>query len=539
MKINPIKLSNLDRLITDYRNHNENIMQYFDYSPFHDFEKRIEDVKNREFNRDQLTDVLSTLNDGWGAPPSSKANIDRLKDENSVVVIGGQQAGLLTGPLYTINKIISIIQLAKQQEKALEVPVIPVFWIAGEDHDYDEINHIYLLESDVMEQHKTEHRVTEKVSISNIHIDDIKTKQWLDKIFSELAETEYTKELYAIVESCLIKSTSYVDFFARFIFELFKDEGLVLIDSGNKCVREIEREYFIKLLENQPGISSSVYKSYQKLSQNGYPIMLDVEQNDTHLFYQKDNERILLVRNERGDWVGKKNEVIFTTTEIFNIAKEAPHLLSNNVVTRPLMQELLFPTLAFVGGNGEINYWSVLKGAFNTIGLTMPPVVPRLSFTYVTEHVNKRLNKFEIECEDVLNGFLDEKKGNWLATHNNPPVEIMFQQLKQTIDNAHRPLRMVAKDIRTDLGEVADNNLLHLYHDLEYLEKSINKALKIKYSRGLADLDLISNSLNPLGGLQERIWNPLPLINEYGIKFFENLVDQSFSIEEEHYLVFL
>src|SRR5690625_1562886 len=165
MRIDPIQLTNLNKLINDYRNNNNNIMQYFDYSPFHDYEKRVNDLQNRLFKREQLTDVLFTMNKSWDAPQTTFDNIEKLKNNNSVVVIGGQQAGLLTGPLYTINKIISIIQFAKQKEKELGIPVIPVFWIAGEDHDFDEINHVFLPNHGEMEKYKHPQNILKKQSI--------------------------------------------------------------------------------------------------------------------------------------------------------------------------------------------------------------------------------------------------------------------------------------------------------------------------------------------------------------------------------------
>lgn len=539
MQINPIKLKNLDQLIKDYRHDNNKIMRYFDYHPFNDYQQRVQDLKDREFNREQLTNALYQLNKEWHAPQSTYQNIKRLKSNDSVVVIGGQQAGLLTGPLYTVNKIISIIQLAKQQEEALGVPVIPVFWIAGEDHDFDEINHIYNLEASGMIQHKTRQRVVDKRSISNITIDQKETKSWLNNIFTELAETTFTKSIYEVVEQSLALSKTYVDFFARLIFQLFEKDGLVLMDSGSKYIREIERDYFIKMIENQSDISTSVYQSYQKLSQEGYSVMLDVEKNDAHLFYQKDNERILLEKNVHDEWIGKQNEVKLTTDELIDVAKETPYLLSNNVVSRPLMQELLFPTLAFVGGNGEISYWAVLRSAFQAIGLKMPPVVPRLSFTYINPTTLKLMNKFSLSSEDVLGNRIGEKKGNWLAAQHHPPIKWMVDQLKQTIDRAHAPLRSVAQELRTDLGDLADKNLVYLYQNIDYLEKKMVATLEEKFTKELADFELIDDTLNPLGVLQERIWNPLPLLNQYGLSVFEKVVQQSCCFEQEHFLVYV
>lgn len=539
MRINPIQLTSENRLINDYRNHEEDMMKHFDYSPFHDYEQRLLDLKQRTFKRKQLTELLYKVNKQWNSPRSTLLNIERLKEENSVVVIGGQQAGLMTGPMYTINKIISIIQLAKQQEEKLKVPVIPVFWIAGEDHDYDEINHIYLMKEQAIKQHQLLQPVNEKQSISDISIDESYANEWLDQVFEQLSETSYTKALYTNAKDCLAQSHTYVDFFARFIFKLFEDEGLILVDSDSKEIRELESDYFVKLIENQADISKGVHKSFQQLTQNGYSISLDVEMHDAHLFICENNERILLMKNEAGEWVGKHNEVKYTTEELLNIAIETPELLSNNVVTRPVMQELIFPTLSFIGGLGEISYWAVLKPAFQTLGIKMPPVMPRLSFTYVDQTLEGKLEKFSIDPVSAVNSGVEENKGNWLASQYNPPIHYVSNHLKQAINDAHRPLRNIAEEIRSDLAELANKNLEHLYRDIEFLETRIEQALTDKFKLDLKDFDLINNSLHPFGGLQERVWNPVQLINTHGISVFNKLIDTSCSFEEEHFLVYI
>src|SRR5690625_5353057 len=189
MRIDPIKLQHKSSLINDYKKHEQKIMKYFDYSPINDYEKRVIDLQNRSFQRKQLTEVLQTVNKRWDAPPPTMTNIDRLKEENSVVVIGGQQAGLMTGPFYSVNKVISIIQFAKNQEERLGIPVIPAFWIAGEDHDYDEINHVFYMEDEKMKKHILRQQVNEKHSISHIKIDRKHANLWLDELFIQLKET--------------------------------------------------------------------------------------------------------------------------------------------------------------------------------------------------------------------------------------------------------------------------------------------------------------------------------------------------------------
>src|SRR5699024_5218226 len=143
-------------------------------------------------------------------------------------------------------------------------------WIAGEDHDYDEINHVFYMDDDKIEKHVLGQEVNEKHSVSAIKIDGNYANKWLDELFIQLKETTYTKELYGMIKICLEQSTTYVDFFARLIFQLFEEEGLVLIDSGSPEIRKLESEYFIQLIDKQPNIAKGVYQTYQQLSQLGY-----------------------------------------------------------------------------------------------------------------------------------------------------------------------------------------------------------------------------------------------------------------------------
>src|SRR5699024_10497077 len=283
----------------------------------------------------------------------------RLKSEDAVVVIGGQQAGLLTGPLYSINKVISIISLAKRQEAELNRPVIPVFWIAGEDHDFDEINHVNIRTDKGIKKHTIPH---------------------------------------------------------------FPETDLVLAYTTNESLRGNENEYFIKLIEHRKPIAKTVSKTIQSLQKKDYSITLEAEENEGHLFYHDNQgERILLNITESGLWQGKTKDIVFTSEELVQIAKDTPHRLSNNVVTRPLMQEWVFPTLAFVGGYGEISYWASLKNAFKEVDLEMPPVVPRYSISYVPTKLCEALNNKEIDVSHAINFGVSDLKLNWLSNQSTAP----------------------------------------------------------------------------------------------------------------------
>lgn len=539
MQINPAPLHNQSRLIKDYRNQKAKLIDFFDYPPFGSYQERIEHIKQREFDRKNLMNVLLKMNKDWDAPQQTLQNIKRLEAEDSTVVIGGQQAGLLTGPLYTINKVISIIQLARQKEKEFEIPVIPVFWIAGEDHDFEEINHVYLPNCHRMQKHKLNTLWNNKRPVSELPFDRKLVHEWMEQLFQVLPETEYTEDLYEGLHSCINLSNSYTDFFARILLHLFKEEGLVLIDSANEDVRHLEQNYFITLIKKQPQISEGIHTSVRQLKNLGYELTLDAEKNDGHLFYHFHGDRILLIRNEEGNWVGKNGEVILSTEELIDTVKTKPQNLSNNVVTRPLMQELLFPTLAFVGGPGEIAYWAALKPAFHAIGIMMPPVIPRWSLTYIDRLTEKNAQKFDLTIEQLINEGVAEFRENWLQSKVTPPINELANDVKEKIEHAHQPLREMANEIRADISLLAEKNLQYLYREIEFLERKMNQAVEEKYVQELNMLHHLEMVLYPNGGLQERTWNPLPLINKYGSDWLKAILRTPLSLRDDHYIVYL
>lgn len=540
MLVQSIPLNKNNTLIEAYRQGEADILNYFDYKPFSSYKARYEAIKEQTYEREQLVSVLTKMNEAWGAPTSTMKQIERLKDENSVVVIGGQQAGLVSGPLYSLNKVISIIRLAKEQEAALKVPVIPVFWIAGEDHDYDEINHMFTLRDEKLHKHTTKQQQVIKKSVSHIALDKELTKEWLLTSFQDLQETVHTKDLYNRLTNCLEKATTFVDFFARVIFELFQEEGLVLIDAANEEVRALESDYFKNIIEQERPIAESVYTSIQRLQQEGYTIPLEVEEADAHLFYHDaQNERVLLKRFAN-DFVGKNDEVQLTKEQLLNIATETPEKLSNNVVTRPLMQELLFPTLAFVAGDGEISYWAALKGAFHAVGQKMPPVVPRLSFTYVTERLEKLLTQRVVSLEAAINQGTNAVKMNWLMAQETPPVTSLFEEAERQLEMLHAPLQELVSDIAPNMQSESTRNLNYMKENLVYLQRRIEQSLEEKYAIPMQQFTEIELFLHPNGVLQERVYTPLYFLNEYGFAWIEKLNQlEELSFEEEHYAVYL
>src|SRR5699024_1221860 len=155
-----------------------------------------------------------------------------------------------------------------------------------------------LPEKSRMKKHTIAQRITDKQCVTNIAIDEKLADDWIDRCFEQLQETVYTKDLYISINDCLKKSNVYVDLFARVLYQLFTEEGLVLIYSGYRQVRQLESDHFKELIKQQPEITAGVYEAYQQVKQDGFSLSLEADPREAHLFYHMDGERILLTRNE-------------------------------------------------------------------------------------------------------------------------------------------------------------------------------------------------------------------------------------------------
>ncbi|MFD2925418.1 bacillithiol biosynthesis cysteine-adding enzyme BshC [Halobacillus naozhouensis] len=541
MRIDPVKLNQKNVLVNDYFHHYKNVEDKFEYNPHHEdtLRKRADYVQERTYNRDGLADTLTEMNEQWGAPSRTFTSIEKLRDNKTMAVVAGQQAGLLTGPLYTVHKIISVIQLAKQQEKQLGTPVAPVFWIAGEDHDFAEINHVMMKSEQRMKKIQLQLQADQKASVSDLPFDREAVDSWLQKVFAEVKETEITRDFYQTVVRHMHQSSSYSEFFARLLYQLFSEEGLIIVDAHHQSIRQLESGYFEQMIDENETIAAGVSAAIQRNRQQGYPVSLDSEADDAHLFYHHRGERVLLTRNEEGTFHGKKNEVEKTKAELLQIARETPWQLSNNVVTRPLMQEFLFPVLSFIGGPGEISYWSVLKPAFQALELQMPPVYPRLSFTLIDRKAEASLAELQLDVKQVLERGTASEKVKWLAATSNPPIERISEQVKHEMEDIHQPLREKASELGPDLEALAEKNLGYLKQMVEFLEHRMLQSIEEKYEHEMKTFKELDLLLHPEGGLQERVWSITPWVNTYGMDVFKRINDHHLSFTHTHYVVYV
>ena len=537
-----MNLPALNRFATDYMNGKLKKGDFFqyDWQKESDVAERAEWLDSKVFPREETASYIEGYMGRFGISERSKENIEALRND-ALVIIGGQQAGLMTGPLYSIHKVISIIKLAKEQSEKLKRPVIPIFWIAGEDHDYNEVNHVYVDAGDSMQKMTYPGPPTGKRMVSDIKLDRETALSWAEAVFAELGETDRTNVLIDWVEDAIGRSETFTDFFACLINDLFNDKGLLLVDSGDPNFRKLAAPYYYQIAFEGSGISSEVLKQQEVLKKAGYKPIIDIDDACCNLFYYEPTtqNRVLLEKVPNTDeYVGKGSNIIFTEAELDRLISKTPENFSTNVVTRPLLQEKVFPVLGFIGGPGEIAYWSEILPVFRLLGEQMPPIWPRLSFTLVEGAINRLLHELNLSIEGVLakgcsvqrDAYLEELREN---------VPNTYTAIINSLENDHLNWQDEMIQLDAGLEPIFEKNRQILVNQLLFMQKKIEEHLARRNADTIGKYNRVENSLHPVGGLQERIWNPFYFLNHYGSSWIDALLEEDLTFDGSHYVIYL
>lgn len=513
----------------------------YEFHPEKDWNKRVEWLDQStpiRAERDQLVQVLKEYQSKVNPHERVFTSLERLQDPKALVVVGGQQGGILMGPLLMIYKAISIIRMAQEAEASLGRPVIPVFWIAGEDHDYDEVNHTYLLTQEPsVKRIRLSQQPEGRTPVSYLKLTDETWEEALQEVEQILPDTEFKPQIMESLRHIVDESDSLTEQCARMIGELFGEYGLVLLDSADPSLRRIEQSMFDALICKQEKLKSAVEKSEAVIQEAGYDLQAIHHPDSANLFYIHKGERLLLLWNGV-NYSDREEQVNFTTDELRLELKQHPERFSNNVLTRPLMQEYLFPVLATVLGTGEIAYWAQTKESFRAMDMRMPILWPRMSFTCVEGTLQKLLTKYEVTAEDICFCY-DEKREAWLASQDHIHLDDRFKTLYDRVDAEYRELLSVLTGALPSLGKLGDTNHAKVLEQIEFLHHRAKDALSKQHETGLRHWERLKVSIWPHERPQERVLNPIQYACRYGQQWFKPMMEAPVVWNGEHRLVSL
>ncbi|MBS4207723.1 bacillithiol biosynthesis cysteine-adding enzyme BshC [Bacillus sp. FJAT-50079] len=540
MKLESIVIPALNQFASLYIEQKDPVKSFFHYDITNQsvYEKRYKEVMKQTYDREVVADCIEDYMKDYPTSEKITESINKLRDPSSVVVIGGQQAGLLTGPLYTIHKIISIIKLAEQQEKQLGKPVVPVFWIAGEDHDFLEINHVYTETRERMKKISYPGLLDEKRMVSHIDYNKQQLEKWVNDVFEHFGERKYTKELLTLLQEAIHTFHTFTQFFAYLVTSLFKDYGLLIIDAADAKLRKIERPYFSRLIDHGADVTKAVLVQQALIQAKGFKQMIELNNDSANIFYYFENERILLDFDEtQNRFTSKKADIIFTKEELFDLLEQYPERFSNNVVTRPLMQEWIFPSLAFIAGPGEIAYWGELKQAFEQLNMKMPPIIPRLNMTFVESVHERDAHELQLDLAKIIEAGLQHSRDGFMQStvdgELNNILEAALDDLTIQYKNVFERLRVIDQS----LIPLAEKNLHYHQKQFDYLAQKVDQSIYKKHETIINKFDRLERFLRPEGSFQERMWNIFYFLNERGPSFISDIMALDYHFDGTHKVI--
>ncbi|TCZ75543.1 bacillithiol biosynthesis cysteine-adding enzyme BshC [Paenibacillus albiflavus] len=490
-------------------------------------------------DRSALVSALTAYNSRVGNAAAAMDAIEQLRDRESLVVTGGQQAGLFGGPLYNVYKAVTVIQAAREASRQLNRTVIPVYWIAGEDHDWDEVNHLFYLNNDVkIRKVKIDApKPYIRTSVSRLVLDETAWLKALEQLDESLIDSEHKRGLMKKLQEITSSSATLTDAFAQLMAWLFGHHGLVLIDSDDPAIRAIEAPMFAALIDQNKAVNDTLVHSDSMLRASGYKPQADVSANGANLFMFNKSGRVLLQR-ENEMFLDKKGKHSYSKQQLLELAEEQPTLFSNNVMTRPLMQEFLFPVLATVLGNAEIAYWGLTKRAFHELDMQMPILLPRLEFTLMDNTIHKYMNHYQLSFDDTKNRF-ESWRNEWLAQQDDIAYQDRFAEIREKLAAEYHQLIELVEAINPSLRTLGETNLERIDEQIRYYESKTSEAKEHKYEAELRRLDLIASSLMPLSKPQERGYNVIAYINRFGTNWIDELVDNPIPVDGQHRIYYV
>lgn len=501
------------KLILEYISGSDKLNYFYNAKPeIASFSAIIEAKSKETINRNLLYEVIDQqYKNGNCTVPN--ANLQLLSQENTFTVTTGHQLCLFTGPLYFIYKIISTINLAEALKANYpNFNFVPFYWMASEDHDFAEVNHIHVFGKKI-EFNPT--MPTSSIPVGKISTEGIQVV--LDEIKSILGESESAKQLVALFDNAYKNSKNLADATRILVHSLFGHYGLVVLDADDARLKKEFASIMLDDIKNQSN-HKLVNESISKLEEQGFKAQ--VNPRGINCFYMKDSfrERIIF---EADVYKINNTELVFNASEMETELQNFPERFSPNVVLRPLYQEKILPNLAYIGGGGELAYWLEYKSMFEFHNIPFPVLLLRNSLLWIDKASADKWQKFSFGDSDYFLA-VDELIKSYMAK-NSDDINLMEEQ--ENIKSIFASIAAKAQKKDPTLKASADAELQKALSSLSNLENKMLKAEKQKQETSLNQLKKIKEKLFPAGELQERYDNLSNLYLKHGNAFIQEVKD--------------
>lgn len=492
-------LPHTSRLFADLVYHPDRLEAYYwrtrrDFSACAEAAREVQLAPDR---RAALVEALRPLNPGSAA-------LERLAQPGTVAVLTGQQVGLFSGPAYTVYKALTAVRLARELTDR-GTPAVPVFWLATEDHDFAEVNHCWVFDAlhrpvKVAMPRSAEGQPVGEVSLNTPPVAELR---------EALRDLPFGEEVARLVERSYVHGLSMGQAFSALLKELLAGFDLIHIDPMAPAVRELAAPAIRSALELAPELTAGLLARNQALIAAGYHAQVHVEDTTSLVFLLEDGRRLALRRHDADYALNGRH---FTTTELMDRASQ----LSPNALLRPVVQDSMLPTVAYVGGPAELAYLAQSEVIYRRVLGRMPVPFPRAGFTVLDQRSRKLMEKYGLCLPDFFHG--EEPVRERVAMHLVPPaVALELAGTRGAVETALGRLHGELESFDVTLAAALERSRKKILYQLGKTERKIGREMLERDARAGQDASYLYGLIYPGRHLQERLYSILPFLARHGL----------------------
>jgi bacillithiol biosynthesis cysteine-adding enzyme BshC len=502
-------------LAQDYMNGAQALREFFP----HDFRqppdpKFVEDVAKGSDSA--LVDEINSYNESLGADERTLGNIEALREGNSAAVVTGQQPGIFAGPLYTVYKALAAVRLSERYSETLKRRAVPIFWVASDDHDFEEIRTVRFVDwrGRVRPLSYAFRDTQPGLSAFDIPADSKLLGDLVRTLDEETSDHENERDILEFLKASLNEEQSLADWFAQLMLRLFRGTGLIVFFPHRRRARELAAEVLAEEIKSPGATTSLIRKTSARLVSLKYKPQIEKKANETHFFLYADGKRCKVLFERDRYYVPDEN-LSFSVADMEGMCRSEPERFSPNAVLRTVVQGTLLPTLDYVGGPGEIAYWAQLGAVFERFGVPMARLHPRPGVVLVNRRCEKLMQKHCMDLAQITSGKDDALVDRCSRIEQSAHEDTLKETAERIAAVFERYVAQVSA-VDASLGAGASR----LRQKTEYaLGKLTGKAAGMQHQQTeqleveIAELRAI---LFPLGKSQERVLNIFPYLMESG-----------------------
>ncbi len=536
------RIPHQSRLFLDYLRDPLALRQFYPSAVrfHHELPQRAAEVlAAHQVDRGKVCDALEAMNRRWGAGEQTLKNIQLLRDSDCLAVVSGQQAGLFTGPLYTIYKAISAVKLAGCLSQR-NTKAVPVFWIASEDHDFVEVAKAEFISRECrlasVEVPTELHR--EGQPVGQVVLDE-SIGTVVDRLFELLPKSEFTADVQTLIRQAWQPGRNYADAFACMMTSLLAQHGLIFLDPMDSQLKKLAAPLYSEAARRAPEIATAIEKRSRELESAGYHAQVTASANSFPLFlHDREGSRHAVLRLASGKYKAKECEEEYTADELAQLVLAKPGRFSPNVTLRAVVQDYLLPTIAYYGGAAEIAYFAQTAEVYRVLGRPTTPILPRSSLTMIERHTGRVLERYGLSLADFFDG-LEPLLARVVEEHLGADTAKLFTKSEQNVNQELDNLRKDLETIDPTLASALETGRRKINYQLEGLRTRFHRAQMSRDEAAHRQLQRAFDQLYPNRELQERHINIASLLARHGTYVIEWIYNAINLGSNEHQIVYL